>query len=179
MGIFTIILEKIKKYFYFIKHFNNKELKEFKNQIILNNELINNIKNRSKFLHININEDFFKLNINNRFNKYLDTLTKQAGLIFYSFIFSSIIATIYMLYIYVKLQKFPEFKLKILSKIFLYLYIILLIYILIKNLAYIIYRHFIFNNNFKKLDLIEKDREVYINKKDLNKLIEIINEYIL
>ena len=62
-----------------------------------------------------------------------------------------------------------------LSKISLHLYIILLIYILIKNLAYIIYRHFIFNNNFKKLDLIEKNEELYINKKDLNKLIEVIN----
>ena len=102
-GIFTIILEKIRKYFYFIRQINNKELKEFENQIILNNELINNIKKRSKFLHININKDFLKINTNNKFNKHLDTLTKQAGLIFYSFIFLSIIATIYMLYIYVKL----------------------------------------------------------------------------
>ena len=63
----------------------------------------------------------------------------------------------------------------VLSKISLYLYVILLIYILIKNLAYIIYRHFIFNNNFKKLDLIEKNKDLYISKYDLNKLIEVIN----
>lgn len=202
--LFLIKFQEIKNYFYPLAKFTKEEIKNYPIEFILNNELIDILKEKTIISDDNLQKIFSYINkyYNNNFNISFNYPLKKYKIEILYLLFLFPISSVYIIYKYLKLKKSHNFNFQhedfdniymeknlLIIKIYLFLnsivffllnkftfnFIFFLISFIINIFIIKLYKHYIFIEKLKNINFIKRDGILYIYKYELNRLLEIIN----